>query len=139
MEWSGGVWRAIKTKWKGIKSMSHFLVGNGRRVKYQKNLRYKDQTLEEAFSNLCSFSSNKDGWVAKQGSKLVKGVVGAPIFLKGNLMIESLMKWIFLSKIKIVGNQKGIGSKLSWNETKSGNSESQFLYLGSILGQNSNS
>ena len=33
-----GVWKAIRNEWKGIRCRSHFIVGNGRRVKFRKEL-----------------------------------------------------------------------------------------------------
>ena len=60
------MWKAIRNEWEGIISRSHFLVGNERRVvKFWKDLRCKNQTLEEAFLSLFSCVVNKDGWVVE--------------------------------------------------------------------------
>ena len=52
-----GLWKAIKHKWQAIKSRSHFLLGNGRKAKFWKDLWCKDQTLKEVFLNLFSMAS----------------------------------------------------------------------------------
>ena len=44
-----GVWKAIRKEWEGIHCRSRFIVGNERKVKFWKDLWYKDQTLKEAF------------------------------------------------------------------------------------------
>ena len=33
-----GMWKAIKNEWEGIRSRSRFLVGNGKMIKFWKNL-----------------------------------------------------------------------------------------------------
>ena len=60
-----GVWKAIINEWEGIKNRSHFIIGNGRRAKFWRDLWCEDQTLEEAFPNLFSFVVNKDGGVVE--------------------------------------------------------------------------
>lgn len=59
------VWKAIINEWAGIKSRSHFTVGNERGVKLWKVLWCEDLPLKEVFPNLFSITSNKDGWVAE--------------------------------------------------------------------------
>ena len=58
-----GVWKAIRNGREGIRRRSHFLVGNGKRVKFWKDLWCEDQSLKEAFLNLFLLVVNKDGWV----------------------------------------------------------------------------
>ena len=51
--------------------MSHFIVGNGRRVKFWKDVWCSDmtlekkKTLEDAFLALFSIAASKDEWVAE--------------------------------------------------------------------------
>ena len=47
-----GVWKAIRKDWESIRSRSHFVVGNGRKVRFWKDLWCEDQTLKDAFLNL---------------------------------------------------------------------------------------
>ena len=44
-----GVWKANKNEWEVIKNRSRLLPGNGRRVKFRKDLWCGEPTLEEAF------------------------------------------------------------------------------------------
>ena len=59
-----GLWKAIRKEWEGIRCRSRFIVGNGRKVKFWKDLWCKDQTLKEAFPNLYWLAVNKDEWVS---------------------------------------------------------------------------
>ena len=55
-----GMWKAIRKEWEGIHSTSCFIVGNGRKVRFWKDLWYEDQTLKEVFPNLFLLVVNKD-------------------------------------------------------------------------------
>ena len=57
------VWKAIRKDWESIRSRSHFIVGNGRKVKFWKDLWCEDQTLKDDFPNLFWLAVNKDVWV----------------------------------------------------------------------------
>ena len=58
-----GVWKAIRKEMEGICCRSHFIVRNGRKVKFWKDLWCEDQTLKETFLNLFLLVVNKDEWV----------------------------------------------------------------------------
>lgn len=60
-----GMWKSIKHKWEIIKGRSRFLLGNGRKVQFWKDLWCEDQTLEEVFPNVFSFIYNKEEWVVE--------------------------------------------------------------------------
>lgn len=59
-----GVWKAIRKEWEGIHCRSRFIVRNGRKVKFWKDLWCKDQTLKEAFLNLYRLAVDKDELVS---------------------------------------------------------------------------
>ncbi|RVW12719.1 putative ribonuclease H protein [Vitis vinifera] len=59
-----GVWKAIRKEWEGIRCRSHFIVENGREVKFWKDMWCEDQTLKEVFPNLYQLAVNKDEWVS---------------------------------------------------------------------------
>ena len=58
-----GVWKAIRKHWENIRSRSRLIVGNGRKVKFWKDLWCEDQALKDAFPNLFKLAVNKDQWV----------------------------------------------------------------------------
>ncbi|RVW39533.1 Transposon TX1 uncharacterized 149 kDa protein [Vitis vinifera] len=60
-----GVWKAIKNGWENFRTHSRFIVGDGIRVKFWKDLWCENQSLEDAFPNLFNLTVNKEGWVAK--------------------------------------------------------------------------
>ena len=57
-----GLWKAIRKDWEIIRSRSRFIVGNGRKVKFWKDL-CEDQALKDAFPNLFRLAINKNQWV----------------------------------------------------------------------------
>ena len=50
--YSVGVRKAIRKDWENIHSRSRFIVGNGRKVKFWKDLCCEDQALKDVFPNL---------------------------------------------------------------------------------------
>ncbi|RVW38447.1 putative ribonuclease H protein [Vitis vinifera] len=56
---------AIRKGWENFRSHSRFIIGDGTRVKFWKDLWYGNQSLEEAFPMLFNLSVNKEGWVAE--------------------------------------------------------------------------
>ena len=58
-----GLWKAIKKDWEIIRSRSRFIVGNGRKVKFWKDLWCEFQALKDVFPNLFRLAVNKDQWV----------------------------------------------------------------------------
>ncbi|RVX18902.1 putative ribonuclease H protein [Vitis vinifera] len=60
-----GVWKAIRKGWEKFRSHSRFIIGDGTRVKFWKDLWCGNQSLEEAFPILFNLSVNKEGWVAE--------------------------------------------------------------------------
>ena len=60
-----GVWEAIISEWEELRCRVHFMVGNGRRIKFWKDLWCEELTLKEAFPNLFRLTVNQDGWVVE--------------------------------------------------------------------------
>ena len=60
-----GVWKAIRNGWENIRTHSRFIIGDGTRVKFWKDLWCGNQALEEAFPILFNLSVNKEGWVVE--------------------------------------------------------------------------
>ena len=56
-----GVWKAIRNGWENIRTHSRFIIGDGTRVKFWKDLWCGNQSLEYAFPNLFYLAVNKDG------------------------------------------------------------------------------
>ncbi|KAL6329280.1 hypothetical protein AAG906_015483 [Vitis piasezkii] len=62
-----GVWEAIINEWEELRCRVHFMVGNGRRIKFWKDFWCEKLTLKEAFPNLFCLTVNQDG-VLEQNS-----------------------------------------------------------------------
>ena len=60
-----GVWKAIRKGWENFRSHSRFIIGDGTKVKFWKDLWCGNQSLEEVFPILFNLSVNKEGWVAE--------------------------------------------------------------------------
>ena len=58
------LWRAIRPSWPAFSKSIIFKVGNGSRIKLWHHLWCGGCTLREAFSELYSFSCNKDSYLA---------------------------------------------------------------------------
>ncbi|RVW45726.1 hypothetical protein CK203_094993 [Vitis vinifera] len=71
--------RAIRNGWESFRSHSRFIVGDGIRVKFWKDLWCENQSLEEAFPTLFNLSVNKDSWVAEAWRKTELGKLGASL------------------------------------------------------------
>lgn len=56
-----GLWKAISSGWDIIRGL--FIMCNGRRVKFQKDIWCGDSTIRESFSLLYSISLTKEAWV----------------------------------------------------------------------------
>ncbi|WKA01914.1 hypothetical protein VitviT2T_020163 [Vitis vinifera] len=71
-----GVWKAIRKGWENFRSHSRFIIGDGTRVKFWKDLWCGNQSLEEAFPILFNLSVNKEGWVQKRRELLAAELNG---------------------------------------------------------------
>ncbi|RVX23503.1 putative ribonuclease H protein [Vitis vinifera] len=60
-----GVWKAIRNGWENFRIHSRFIVGDGTRVKFLKDLWCENQSLEDVFPNLFNLTINKEGRVAE--------------------------------------------------------------------------
>ncbi|KAL6343505.1 hypothetical protein AAG906_024870 [Vitis piasezkii] len=98
-----GVWKTIRKDWESIRSRSRFIVKNGRKVKFWKDLWCEDQTLKDVFPNLFLLAVNKDEWVFDAW--------------------EEGGEWVLHSSIKrnLIGFQhiKGHGQKEGWYDGES--------------------
>ena len=48
-----GLWKAIKRGWGAFKSKISFVMGNGRRVRFWKDIWFKNTPFLEPLSHLC--------------------------------------------------------------------------------------
>lgn len=60
-----GFWKAIKFEWETFKNRTCFNVGNGGRVKFQKDKWCVKNSLEVSFPKLFSIVATKETWVVK--------------------------------------------------------------------------
>ncbi|RVX20582.1 putative ribonuclease H protein [Vitis vinifera] len=60
-----GVWKAIRNGWENFRTHSRFIVGDGTRMKFWKDLWCENQSLEDVFPILFNLTVNKGGWVAE--------------------------------------------------------------------------
>ena len=87
-----GVWKTIRKDWESIRSRSHFIVKNGRKVKFWKDLWCEDQTLK-MFSLICSdWRSTRMSGCLMLGRKVERWVVRILCF-QDTLTIEKWKRW----------------------------------------------
>ena len=101
-----GVWKAMRNCWENFQSHSRFIVGDGTRVKFWKDLWCENQSLEEAFPILFNLSVNKDSWGPRFNRHLNDWEVGE---------VESL-----LGKLLPMTIRRGVDDALRWKENKNG-------------------
>ncbi|RVW49387.1 hypothetical protein CK203_092674 [Vitis vinifera] len=85
-----GVWKAIRNGWENFRSHSRFLVGDGTRVKFWKDLWCENQSLEEAFPILFNLSVNKEGLVAEAWEEDGAGEAGDLVSTDTSMIGSSL-------------------------------------------------
>ncbi|RVW16810.1 putative ribonuclease H protein [Vitis vinifera] len=115
-----GVWKAIRKGWENFRSHSRFIIGDGTRVKFWKDLWCGNQSLEEAFPILFILSVNKEGWVAKAWEE---DEGGGSWGLRFN---RHLNDWevgeveSLLSKLHPLTIRRGVEDLFRWKENKNG-------------------
>ena len=57
-----GLWKAIRSGWKGFNNRVGFRVGNGRRVRFWQKRWCGEEQLAVAFPKLFSIATNKEAW-----------------------------------------------------------------------------
>ncbi|RVW42464.1 putative ribonuclease H protein [Vitis vinifera] len=115
-----GVWKAIRNGWENFRSHSRFIIGDGTRVKFWKDLWCGNQALEEAFPILFNLSVNKEGWVAEAWEE---DEVGGSWGLRFN---RHLNDWevgeveSLLCKLHPLTIRRGVEDLFRWKENKNG-------------------
>ena len=122
-----GVRKVIKNGWENIRTHFHFIVGDGTRVKFWKDLWYEKPFLEDAVPNLFNLAINKEGWVAEAWEE--DGVGGSwGLHFNRHLndwevgQVESL-----LSKLHPLTIRRGVNDLLWWRENKNGTFSVKFF------------
>ena len=90
-----GVWKVIRKYWESIHSRSRLIVGNGRKVKFWKDLWCEDQALKDVFPNLFRLAVSKDRWVFdawEEGGEVERWVVRILCF-QDTLTIGKWKRW----------------------------------------------
>ena len=115
-----GVWKAIRREWEGIQDRSCFAVGNGKRVKFWKDLWCEDQTLKDVFPTLFLLVVDKEGWVSDAWEESGELGCWSPRFSRhlndwemGE--VESLY-W----KLHSLAVRRDVEDALSWRESRTG-------------------
>ena len=93
-----GLWKAIRKDWEIIRSRSRFIVGNGRKVKFWKDLWCEDQALKDAFPKTYldwrSIRTNGYVMLGKRNERWVVGILCS----QEALMIGKWKRWRACSK-----------------------------------------
>ena len=115
--WGGGL-EGHQKCWENFRTHSRFIVGDGTRVKFWKDLWCENQSLEDAFPNLFNLTANKEGWIAKAWEE---DGVGGSWGLRFN---RHLNDWeigeveSLLSKLHPLTIRRGVDDLLWWGENK---------------------
>ena len=123
-----GVWKVIRKYWESIHSRSRFIVGNGRKVKFGKDLWCEDQALKDVFPNLFRLAVNKDWWVFDAWEE--GGEVGSwnPLFSRHFNDWEMEEVESLLRKLHPLVLNRDVEDVLSWKNSKKGSFSVRSLY-----------
>ncbi|RVW94842.1 putative ribonuclease H protein [Vitis vinifera] len=58
-----GLWKTLRKEWEVVKSRLVFVVGNGKRIKFWKDIWCGDEPLCVSFPSLFALAVSKDAWV----------------------------------------------------------------------------
>ncbi|KAJ9708014.1 hypothetical protein PVL29_000195 [Vitis rotundifolia] len=115
-----GVWKAIRNGWENFQSHSRFIVGDGTRVKFWKDLWCENHSLEEAFPTLFNLSINKESWVAEAWEEDGVGGSWGPRFNRHLNDWEVGEVESLLGKLLPMTIRRGVDDSLQWKEKKNG-------------------
>ncbi|RVW27606.1 hypothetical protein CK203_099119 [Vitis vinifera] len=116
----GGVWKAIRNGWENFRSHSRFIIGDGTRVKFWKDLWCGNQALKEAFPILFNLSVNKDGWVIEAWEEEEVGGSWGPRFNRHLNDWEVGEVESLLCKLHPLTIRRGMEDLFRWKENKNG-------------------
>ncbi|RVW81059.1 hypothetical protein CK203_045380 [Vitis vinifera] len=131
-----GVWKAIRNGWENFRSHSRFLVGDGTRVKFWKDLWCENQSLEEAFPILFNLSVNKEGLVAEAWREDGAGGSWGPRFNRHLNDWEVGEVENLLSKLHPLAIRRGVDDSLKWKANKNGTFSVKCFYTSLSMGIN---
>ncbi|RVW13852.1 hypothetical protein CK203_079439 [Vitis vinifera] len=131
-----GVWKAIRNGWEDFRSHSRFLVGDGTRVKFWKDLWCENQSLEEAFPILFNLSVNKEGLVAEAWEEDGAGGSWGPRFNRHLNDWEVGEVENLLSKLHPLAIRRGVDDSLRWKANKNGTFSVKCFYSSLSMGIN---
>ncbi|RVW42450.1 Transposon TX1 uncharacterized 149 kDa protein [Vitis vinifera] len=131
-----GVWKAIRNGWEDFRSHSRFLIGDGTRVKFWKDLWCENQSLEEAFPILFNLSVNKEGLVAEAWEEDGAGGSWGPRFNRHLNDWEVGEVENLLSKLHPLAIRRGVDDSLRWKANKNGTFSVKCFYSSLSMGIN---
>ena len=114
------VWKAIINEWEGIRSRSRFLVGNGRRIKFWKDIWCGDEPLCVSFPSLYALAVFKDAWVKDVWRCNEGGGSWSPLFSRpfNDWELDEVCRFF----VALIGKrvQQTVDDRVIWRETKCG-------------------
>ncbi|RVW24487.1 putative ribonuclease H protein [Vitis vinifera] len=119
---------AIRNGWENFRSHSRFIIGDGTRVKFWKDLWCGNQALEEAFPILFNLSVNKDGWVAEAWEEEEVGGSWGPRFNRHLNDWEVGEVESLLCKLHPLTIRRGVEDLFRWKENKNGSFSIKSFY-----------
>ena len=91
-----GLWKTLRKEWEVVRSRLFFVVGNGQRVKFWKDIWCRDEPLCVSFPSLFALTVSRMLGLRMCGGAMRVGEVGARFFLD-RLMIGSWTRFaVFL-------------------------------------------
>ncbi|RVW41946.1 putative ribonuclease H protein [Vitis vinifera] len=91
-----GLWKTLRKEWEVVKSRLVFVVGNGKRIKFWKDIWCGDEPLCVSFPSLFALAVSKDAWVKDVWRKQIQQGVDDRVIWRetkcGMFSVKSLYK-----------------------------------------------
>ncbi|RVX09480.1 putative ribonuclease H protein [Vitis vinifera] len=131
--WCGFV-ETLRKEWEVVKSRLVFVVGNGKRIKFWKDIWCGDEPLCVSFPSLFALAVSKDAWVKDVWRCNEGGGSWSPLFSRpfNDWELEEVCSFFVALNRKQI--QQGVDDRVIWRETKCGMFSVKSLYKSLVSG-----
>ncbi|RVW49843.1 Glycoprotein 3-alpha-L-fucosyltransferase A [Vitis vinifera] len=129
-----GLWKTLRKEWEVVKSRLVFVVGNGKRIKFWKDIWCGDEPLCVSFPSLFALAVSKDAWVKDVWRCNEGGGSWSPLFSRpfNDWELEEVCSFFVALNRKQI--QQGVDDRVIWRETNCGKFSVKSLYKSLVSG-----
>ena len=131
-----GLWKTLRKEWEVVKSRLCFVVGNGKMIKFWKDIWCGDEPFCVSFPSLFALAVSKDAWV-KDVWRCNEGEGSwSPLFSRplNDWELDEVCSFFVALNGKQI--QQGVDDRVIWRETNCGKFSVKSLQIISIRPSN---